>query len=140
MRPLAIVLTCITGCAVEPASDPTLHLPATTTPTFTLYVSNQSFDLPRVDITVRVDGQLAITGDFHVEGQHTWIPFDLDLAPGPHAITIESATGEATLDQAFTMDDRRWAVASFWFYDEDHYEPTPRHFSFDVMDEPPTFQ
>ena len=40
------------------------------------YVSNQSFDLDPVDIDVYVDDVKLITGDFLVEGQHSWHAYD----------------------------------------------------------------
>jgi hypothetical protein len=49
--------------------------------TFTVYVSNQSFARPTVDIALTLDGTLRVVQDFEVKGQHNWIPFTFDLAP-----------------------------------------------------------
>ena len=38
------------------------------------------------------------------------------------------------------MDARRWGVLDFWYYAAGSPEPTPRQFSFQVLDEPPQFQ
>ncbi|HEU0033721.1 MAG TPA: hypothetical protein VFQ53_24005 [Kofleriaceae bacterium] len=128
----------VAACTDAPV-EPTQHMPRPDDPSFTLYVSNQSFDLDRVDITVRIDGELAVTGDFDVEGQHTWIPFDFGLAPGTHEIVAVTQDGDATLTKSFTMDDRKFGVLDFWFY-PDGPEPTPRQFSFFVTDEAPLFE
>jgi hypothetical protein len=145
MRSLLALALLASACttSIESAPDPPRqHLPRSDDPTFTLYVSNQSFDLSPVDIQVGIDGQTAVTGDFVVEGQHTWIPFDFELAPGPHQLRVASWAGGAMLDQAFDfdMDARRWGVLSFWYYAAGSPEPTPHQFSFQVLDEPPVFQ
>lgn len=140
MRVLLALALLPTIACTDAATPPEQHLPRPADPTFTLFVSNQSFDLDRVDITVKLDGQLAVSGDFDVEGQHTWIKFDFALAPGPHELEAVTVDGETSLVETFEMDDRKWGVLNFWFYGPDHYEPTPRQFSFDVMNEEPRFQ
>ena len=135
---LAFLLAACTDMASPEA--PRQHLPRPDAPAFTLLVSNQSFDLSQVDIEIRIDDQLAVTGDFLVEGQHTWIPFDFDLAPGPHQLRVASEFGGATLEQEFDMDARKWGVVSFWYYAAGSPEPTPRQFTFQVLDEEPLFQ
>jgi hypothetical protein len=114
MRSLLIGLSLLAGACTDGAgtAEPRQHLPVPEAPTFTLLVSNQSFDLETVDITARLDGQLAVTGDFAVEGQHTWIRFDFDLAPGDHTISLETEDGDTTLDQEFVMTSRNWGVGS----------------------------
>lgn len=139
---LLIAFTLLLAACVDGSSSgtPRQHLPRPVDPTFTLYVSNQSFDLSEVDIEIRIDGRLAVTGDFHVEGQHTWIPFDFELAPGPHELRAATRIGGVDLEQAFEMDARKWGVLSFWYYEAGSPEPTPQQFSFQVLDEPPAFQ
>lgn len=125
--------------ACDGAHTPQQHLTPPADPSFTLLVSNQSFELDPVDITIRLDGQLAVTGDFHVEGQHTWIPFEFGLAPGAHTIAVETTDAAATLSQPFTVDDHRWGVVMFWYYPVGSPEPTPPQFSWSVHDQPPAF-
>ena len=132
------VLVFLTACAGD-GNEPQQHLPRPTNPTFTLLLSNQSFDLPTVDMTVKLDGQLAVDGDFHVEGQHTWIPFDFGITPGSHTLEVTSNAGATTLSQTFVMDDRKWATVMFWYYQAGSPEPTPKHFSFQLSDEQPLF-
>jgi hypothetical protein len=134
-----LALGLLVGCTGNDAGTQTQHLPRPTNPTFTLLVSNQSFDLPTVDIEIRIDNRLAVTGEFDVDGQHTWIPFDFDLAPGNHEIAVTSEAGDTSFEQAFLMDDRKWAVINFWYYSAGSPEPTPQQFSFHVFDEQPAF-
>ena len=138
---LAAGLTGAAGCST--VDEPRQHLTPPADPSFTLLVSNQSFELDPVDITVRLDGQLAVTGDFRVEGQHTWIPFHFGLADGDHQLEVTTADAEAALDRTFTVDGQTWAVVMFWYYPPGSpggVEPTPPQFSFSVHDEPPQFQ
>ncbi len=135
---LVFLVACDGGGANDPRNEPHQHLPAPTTPKFTLYLSNQSFDLSQVDIRVEVDDQLAVTGDFLVGSQHTWLPFELDLAPGPHTLSVTSADTDAEMTQSFVMDDRKWGVVMFWYY-EGGSEPVAPSFSWNLTDEAPGF-
>ena len=137
MRSL-LLLAAVAACGA-PTTDPAQHLPKVDD-SFTLYVSNQSFDMPTIDIRVELDDQLAISGDFHVEGQHTWLRFDFGLAPGPHRIRVTTPdVTDIALDQMFQMDDRKWGVVSFWYYAAGSPEPTPPQFSLQIMDDQPYF-
>lgn len=138
MRPL-ILVACLAACG-GPTNEPTQHLPKQGD-SFTLYVSNQSFDMPTVDIRVAIDNQLAVSGDFEVEGQHTWLRFDFGLSPGPHHIRVTTAdVADVAKDETFQMDDRKWAVVNFWYYAAGSPEPTPPQFSLAFMDEQPYFE
>lgn len=133
---LALSIVLAAGCAGR--DEPTQHLSAPATEQLTLLVSNQSFDLDRVGIRIELDGQLAVTGDFDVEGQHTWVPFELPAAPGTHTLRVTSTGGSATLDETFVMDDRKWGVVMFWF-DQDSTEIDTPYFSWALLDEQPAF-
>jgi hypothetical protein len=135
------LFTCViamTACGAS-SDEPQQFLPPPPQPSFTLLVSNQSFDLDPVDITVRLDDQLAVAGDFQVEGQHTWIPFELGVTPGTHTLSAVTAAGDVELSMPFTMDDRKWGVLMFWYYEAGSPEPTPPQFTFQVLDEQPQF-
>lgn len=136
---LLFLVACDGGGSDGPRNEPRQHLPEPTTPKLTLLLSNQSFDLSQVDIRVAIDDQLAITGDFLVEGQHTWLPFELDVAPGTHTLHVSSADSDAEMTQSFVMDDRKWGVVMFWFY-EGGSEPVAPSFSWNLSDEQPAFQ
>lgn len=109
---------------------------------FHFYVSNQSFDLDPVDIDVYVDGIKLITGDFLVQGQHTWVRFDFTAEAGkPH--TVRAVTKKGGVDKSEVVQvptAGRWVVVNFWYYGPKHYEPTPQSFSIDASDEEPGFQ
>jgi hypothetical protein len=146
---LTVLLVTVSGCdsrcppeeSGTPACGraiPKQHLPVPVAPTLTLYVSNQSFELDPVDIRIDLDDQLAISGEFLVEGQHTWVKFDFDVAPGSHTIHVTTTAANAELTMPFPMDDRKYGVVSFWYY-PDRPEPTPAQFSFSLHDDPPAF-
>jgi hypothetical protein len=140
MRSLLLLSLLLAACTdADPAAAPQQHLPRSDSPTFTLFVSNQSFDLSRIDVEIRIDGQLAVTGDFLVEGQHTWVPFDFDLAAGSHQLRVASEDAGVMLERPFDMDARRWGVLSFWYYEAGSPEPTPKRFDFQVLDDAPLF-
>ena len=105
-----------------------------------LYVSNQSFAIDPVDIQIWIDGECVVRDYFEVKNQHNWRPFRLRLSEGAHQLTAKSEKGDADLTKPFTVPGNRWAVVSFWYYPRTHYDPTPRHFSFDVFDRPPGFE
>lgn len=107
----------------------------------TLHVSNQSFADDPVHISVTIDGAVAVDQSFDVGGQHNWIPFDLELAPGPHEVIATSDTG---VTSTFTLDvlasGHKYAVIDYWYYPPDPKFPgasqTPRSFEFMQSDEP----
>ena len=111
--------------------------PATSTPApFTLYVSNQSFADPTVNIVVAIDGVMVVDEDFPVEGQHNWKTFELDLSPGPHELHAEASTGVSFDARVALLDgEPEWAVLDYWWYPDDE----PRHFAFSTHDEPVGF-
>ncbi len=84
-----------------------------------LYVSNQSFEDGDVGLKLTVDGVTVVDGEFHVEGQHSWIRFPLDLLPGRHSLSAESDTG-ATLTESFEVpgNEPRYAVVNYWTEDD----------------------
>jgi hypothetical protein len=133
------VLVLLAACSGS-GGDPQQHLPRPANPSLTVLVSNQSFDLPTVDVEIEIDGKKAISGDFDVEGQHTWVPFDFAVTPGNHTMKMTTAAGEVTLDKTFVMDDRKWIVVNFWYYAAGSPEPTPPQFSFHLFDEQPLFE
>lgn len=102
-------------------------------PPFTLYVSNQSFEDPRVGITISIDGVVVVDQDFDVEGQHNWVSFEPDIAPGDHTLHAVSSTGAQLTTTFMTPDgEPRWAVVDYWFHPDDD----PRKFTFQISDKP----
>lgn len=88
--------------------------------TFVLHVSNQSFDEPKADLTVAIDGRTVVEGVFPVEGQHNWASYALSLAPGTHTLSAKAASG-ATTQQRFEIvaDGKRYAVLNYWNDEEE---------------------
>jgi hypothetical protein len=97
---------------------------------FTLGISNQSFAIPTVDISVSIDGVLIVSEDFPVKNQHFQRIYSLKLDPGPHKIHITTKAGDATLTKDFTLKDEKAATVTYWYYPDTHYEPTPKHLAF----------
>ena len=121
------------------SSTPVQHVP-NVADSFSLFVSNQSFALDPVDIRVELDNSLAVTGDFEVEGQHTWVRFDMGLAAGTHRVRVTTRdVADVVLDETFVMDDRKYGVINFWYYPSGSPEPTPPQFSWQITDEAPAF-
>ena len=127
-RSVALVLAGLVaaGCAdpqgVDPAPHPevsaedsAVRLVDDARADLVLFVSNQSFDDEEVRLTVEVDGVTVVEDDFHVEGQHNWIRFPLQLAPGGHEIRAESDSG-ASMRESFEIPahGRRYAVLDHW--------------------------
>jgi hypothetical protein len=98
---------------------------------FTLYVSNQSFDIPEVDIRISIDGLVAVEDTFAVEDQHNWVEFVFDLPEGAHIIEAVSHQGDAELVRRFTVKAEHWAVVDYWYYPDEK-----KHFSFSISNEP----
>lgn len=139
---MRIVLLLVALAACGRREDPTQHFPRVDN-SFTLYVSNQSFALDPVDIAIEIDGKTAVTGDFLVEGQHTWIQFDFALTPGTHRIVATTAdVNDVVLDKTFEMTARKYGVVMFWYYPDqaNGAGPTPPQFSWSLTDEQPGFQ
>ena len=148
--PIGTVTTSPAAASSTPAPR-TMHEPAveattvTEQPrTLTLYVSNQSFADDPVGITISIDGETVVDNDFYVEGQHSWITFELAVSPGDHELVMASSTG---VTQAASLvipaEGHRWAVVNYWFYPADLDHPgggqTPRSFTFTVDDVPVSF-
>lgn len=113
------------GAPKEPAPIPVAprkvqDLPSggAATTTLHLYVSNQSFERPLVDIGVFINDQRVVIGDFAVEGQHTWHQFDIEVPVGTlsiSALSFRAQKNAATgLSQSVHLVQERWAVLSFW--------------------------
>ena len=100
---------------------------------FTLYVSNQSYDRRMVDITLWINGFVAVDGEFEVGNQHNWSEYRFNLADGPHTIRAATATGETVFEESFQVEGERWAVVDYWCCDSAQNEPK---FSFMVSEEP----
>lgn len=83
-----------------------------------LYVSNQSFDEPRVPVSVSIDGVVLVDEPFDVEGQHNWQAFPIAVGAGTHEVVVTGPNG-ATTTQQLVVPQRGdlWAVTNYWTND-----------------------
>ncbi len=106
---------------------------------FTLYVDNGSSAISPVDIQVEMDGQTVVHGHFW-RGRRNPTPgrraFKLALEPGMHKLHVVSTRGEAELSREFQVKGELWASISYRYDPDSHYNPTPKHFSFELQDKP----
>lgn len=104
---------------VDPPVEPfkLADVPATGTSTVLhLYVSNQSFEEPLVDVAVSIGGVQVVVGDFAVEGQHNWYAFDIVVPIGAtdlDAVTFREVDA-VSFSQQIAVPAERWAVLDYW--------------------------
>ena len=133
-----VPLFLLMACGNEPSINPSDYvretdIQQTSGGNFVLFISNQSFDRPLVDITVEIDGEVAASDLFPVESQHTWIDHTFQLEKGQHTITISSEAGNAELKEEFTLSaPKHYAVVSYWYREEDQ----PPKFTFKLSSRP----
>jgi hypothetical protein len=134
-------MSIFTGCST-PGALPSRRVISDASGNFHFYISDQSFAISPIDVKVFIDGKLVATGDFEVGSQHSWHEYVLKLSAGHHKIVAESSKGHATLEQAFEVADKAWAVLGYWYYPNNSrgVESCPRQFSFIVKKEPILFQ
>ncbi len=144
MRNTIIVagIFCVLGLACRPVLPPVDSRLLDPNGAFTLYVSNQSFAITPVDITVAIDGEVVVREYFEVGNQHSWKKFTLTIPNGRHTVNVASRKGGATLTKEIEVTGRHWAVTDFWYYPNEQggAGPTPRSFSFTIQDTPILFQ
>ncbi len=106
------------ACSADPDGDPDLFrepAPRIGANEVLLYVSNQSYEDPDIQIIITIDGEVVVDDRFPVGNQHNWVPHLLYLSPGEHRLRAESSTG-ATFDGTFdtVRGQPRWAVLNYW--------------------------
>jgi hypothetical protein len=106
------------------------------TETLHLYVTNQSLDVPLVNIDVAIDDSSVLHGDIAVEGQHTWYEFAILVPVGAHIVYVSSSDRSAFLDQPIDIPAERWAVLAYW----NDGIPSSEFFALTVHDQPVTFE
>jgi len=131
-----------TGAASTKEFAPNEEPAEGTVPSLFLYVSNQSFDVTPVDIKVTIDDKVVADQSFEVGNQHTWKEFPLVLSKGRHKLHVESMKGQSVLDKELDIKNRHWAALDFWYSEKERggAPPAPKHFVFDLKDEPIMFQ
>ena len=101
---------------------------------FVLYVSNVSYEINPVDMTVLIDGRKAVRSEFKAS-KADFIPreYRFSLAPGRHKLTVISQKGRAKLEEEFEVKDRHWAIIAYHY--DSASEQKPR-LAFWVEDKP----
>jgi hypothetical protein len=107
------LLASIAACAISVVVGAPEKLTQNKDGNFVLYVTNQSFDLSPVDITIHIDGKKAVSGEFHVKDQHHWVRHTFELAEGKHKIQVSSIKGEALLEQELEIREKTWGLLFF---------------------------
>ena len=102
-------------------------------PNFNLFISNQSFAMSNVDITVSIDNVTVVDDRFPVEDQHYWRGFPISLASGTHTLVAATQTGATNLQTEITISSNHSALLEFWYYPDKSsggVALTPPSFSF----------
>jgi hypothetical protein len=147
IRLLSLLLTLVmflpAACSKTTGTKPVEDLiPRDATGNFTLHVSNQSFAISPVDITIYFDGKKALEDDFDVGNQHNWVSYTFRLSKGTHELVAVSEKGGARINERFEIEDEHWAVVDYWYYPKvtGGAGPTPKQFSFGIQDKPIYFE
>ena len=86
----------------------------------TIYISNQSFDIPSIHLTVTLNGKKLADQSFAVNRQHTWISFKATYKMGSNTIRIQTKDGKVVAQTSFKLKKGPMnAVISFWKSEED---------------------
>ena len=106
---------------------------------FILYVSNQSFEKPNVNISITLDGKHLITDFFGVRNQHYWKIYSLNLSYGKHLLSVKADNSSYELEEEFEITNKHWAVISFWYTSKKNKDYQPSGITFEISDEPYAF-
>jgi hypothetical protein len=68
---------------------------------FILYVSNQSFDKSKIDISVTIDGVMIANDEFRVKNQHYWKIYSIRLSHGLHTLVATADKGKYKIEKQF---------------------------------------
>ena len=109
---LVILAPSITGCRSGRAAQDRLTPKADGN--FILHVSNQSAAISPVDIEIRIDGRLAVKGEFHYKDGHHWQQYQFQTSAGEHILTATSEKGHANFEERFSIKDKHWAVVNYF--------------------------
>jgi hypothetical protein len=102
-----------------------------------LVVSNQSFEVPSVSISVTIDDRSAAVGRFDVGNQHNWVNHHLRVTDGTHRLTAEATDLEgnrlAGLEETLSVRGRQFGLVTFWTEAGEHqlrFEASEEPFAF----------
>jgi len=140
------------GCITDrpPHLSTPVEIPQDPDGSLTLYVWNTSPAIKNVDVTVRINGCIAVSDLFSScpptrhrrfifllpVGTPNWKVFHFSLCEGVHVLTAESLRGGAQLNETFKLRGKRWATLVYGYRRECDGVPVPRHFEFRVYHKP----
>jgi hypothetical protein len=122
----------VAACAADD-SEPHQVQPASSDPNFVLYVTNKGSEA--VDIDIRIDAELAVTGKFPVDTEYS---FDFELGPGGHSINPVSDDAGAQRVDLFNI--RGGVVYGVCEFVKSRPETGQPGFTWQLSDSPPTFE
>lgn len=111
----------------------------------TLVISNQSFEVDPVDISVGLGKRVVVDEEFYVGGdgpaQHNWKRFVVRLPAGRHGLRVESRRGAARFHGALDLEDGEQVVVTIAFWTREPVDPgVPRGYFTVESTPPPTGQ
>lgn len=86
--------------------------------TLHLDVTNQSFSVPSVRLSIAIDDVEEVDGTFMVDDQHAIVRHELALQPGSHSVTVIAPDQGSVLHTEFDLPNDRWATVAFWGPDD----------------------
>ena len=111
---------------------------------FVLHVLNSSNASPNVDVQVYLDGELALNEFFEVGTNEVGITnhktYYFKLNTGMHTIKAVSVKGEAIFETQFEIDEKKWAIIGYEYSPGPPPDTPPKHFGFQIQNEPIQFQ
>jgi hypothetical protein len=114
---VVVVAGLLAGCGSHEGGSSSARpaLKTTSRGNFVLYVSDQSFALGQVDITVRIDGKVAVSDEFAVGNEHDWKQYRFALGRGVHHLTAVTHQGHARIAGIFRIDKTLNGVVDYWY-------------------------
>jgi hypothetical protein len=137
--PIILVLAIILGGCVRSTKPQFTQETDQPDANFILYVSNQSFEESRVDISVIIDGKTVVSDFFPVKNHHYWKIYSLQLPLGSHQLSVKADNGTYKLERPFEISSKHWALISFWCTDKQDDKSQFSGISFAISDEPYDF-
>ena len=111
---------------------------------FILYVSNQSPEIPTVDIFIKIDDVPVLhkffkAYKFNRPPGHNPQEFRFQFNPGKHRIYAETQKGKTKIDETFEIKNKNWAVIDFWYNKKQGNKYNSPTFTFEISNKPIMF-
>lgn len=130
--PLLLIIMSLIGCmSTRPIISQGLAEPNANV---ILYVSNQSFYMPTVDIIVKIDDRIVVEDEFEVRNQHHWTEYAIYLSPGEHTLHATALDSTVEIKRSFKVTGNHWVTVDFWR--SKHSKDKSKGLKFDISDRP----